>query len=193
MFELVAPVSYVDYRREADSGHLRFKTAEGAQRAVRFFGRQWIAQSGPRDSGTLRAAPKAPAAGVDGSRATTGAGSRVTVKLLERDEEREYWRTIRQAQDNGGGGGQRRRNDDGAAGMGGPSDGRWATGGGDNWRADSWAKRRRVMGGSTSEAVDRRRIALGAIVRTPADAGTDVGAAAATHVKFEDGEDEVEG
>ncbi|ORY41671.1 hypothetical protein BCR33DRAFT_852172 [Rhizoclosmatium globosum] len=53
LFELIAPVSYIDHTIHQTNGFVRFKTAQGASRAFHYFSRQCIVQCSPKDIGTL--------------------------------------------------------------------------------------------------------------------------------------------
>ncbi|KAJ3063157.1 hypothetical protein HDU99_004969, partial [Rhizoclosmatium hyalinum] len=53
LFELIAPVSYIDHTIHQTNGFVRFKTAQGASRAFHYFSRQCIVHCSPKDIGTL--------------------------------------------------------------------------------------------------------------------------------------------
>ncbi|KAJ3130827.1 hypothetical protein HK101_004928 [Irineochytrium annulatum] len=53
LFEMVAPVSFVDYKHGNSDGHVRFKTAAGATLARLYFSREYIIQNDKHDQGTL--------------------------------------------------------------------------------------------------------------------------------------------
>ncbi|KND04924.1 uncharacterized protein SPPG_00615 [Spizellomyces punctatus DAOM BR117] len=53
LFEMIAPVSFIDLNRNQGSGHVRFKTSHGARLAFVFFSREYIAQTHKDDLGTL--------------------------------------------------------------------------------------------------------------------------------------------
>ncbi|KAJ3415481.1 hypothetical protein HDV05_004923 [Chytridiales sp. JEL 0842] len=53
LFELVAPVSYISYEKGQTTGHVRFKTKNGAALACTFFAREHVTQANQNDTGTL--------------------------------------------------------------------------------------------------------------------------------------------
>ena len=53
LFELLAPVSFVDYSYGKKRGYVRFKSAYGAQLACSYFEREFVGQSHGGDTGSL--------------------------------------------------------------------------------------------------------------------------------------------
>ncbi|KAJ3069613.1 hypothetical protein HDU98_007324 [Podochytrium sp. JEL0797] len=124
LFDLLAPVSFVDHPKSHTEGHVRFKTAEGALHAASFLRRQTIAQVHANDtSGCLitsmkqwnavvarRGKKEDVAADVDGwgewevedepdeeEKELKELG--IKVRVLMGREEREYWDVIYEAQE----------------------------------------------------------------------------------------------
>ncbi|KAI8843170.1 hypothetical protein BJ741DRAFT_295564 [Chytriomyces cf. hyalinus JEL632] len=53
LFELIAPVTFIDYTKGSEEGFARFKTKHGASLCHHYFSKQTIVQTHAHDSGTL--------------------------------------------------------------------------------------------------------------------------------------------
>ncbi|KAI8590917.1 hypothetical protein BDZ88DRAFT_412760 [Geranomyces variabilis] len=53
LFEMVAPVAFVEFRRNNGTGYVRFKTPNGAHLASTYFNSEYIVQQNANDCGTL--------------------------------------------------------------------------------------------------------------------------------------------
>ncbi|KAJ3230263.1 hypothetical protein HDU81_004630 [Chytriomyces hyalinus] len=53
LFELIAPVTFIDYTKGSEEGYARFKTKHGATLCHYYFSKQTIVQTHAHDSGTL--------------------------------------------------------------------------------------------------------------------------------------------
>ncbi|KAJ3154551.1 hypothetical protein HDU86_004680 [Geranomyces michiganensis] len=53
LFEMVAPVAFVEFRRNNGTGYVRFKTSHGAHLASTYFNTEYIVQKNANDCGTL--------------------------------------------------------------------------------------------------------------------------------------------
>ncbi|KAJ3175873.1 hypothetical protein HDU87_005701 [Geranomyces variabilis] len=53
LFEMVAPVAFVEFRRNNGTGYVRFKTPHGAHHASTYFNTEYIVQQNANDCGTL--------------------------------------------------------------------------------------------------------------------------------------------
>ena len=89
LFELVAPVAYIDLDYKQQRGHVRFKTRQGAQFACQYFSQTCIYQSSGSDTGTLFTLSK---------NTKKESPPFVQLRLLKGQEESAYWDQISERQ-----------------------------------------------------------------------------------------------